>query len=66
MGMSCAHDLVLSGPIEVVLLVCLFELYKEGGQIGILSWVVKIDTSTMKQHVIGTYLFKNSAAGFTR
>lgn len=45
MGIHCAHDLVLSGPIEVVLLVCLFELDKVGGQIGMLSLVVKIDTA---------------------
>lgn len=64
--LSSAHDLGLSDLIEAVLLACRIDLLKrkEAG-IVLLSWVVKTWAGSVKKHVIGPQISKDSATRFT-
>lgn len=59
MGNHLAHDLGLSGQIEVV------TSYPEERRVVLLSWVVKTESGSKKQQVTSPQLSKESATGFT-
>ena len=65
-GFRSARDLEQSGPIEVMLLVCLCDLLR-GKREGVThAWVEKTWTGSVKwRRVIGSQLSKDSATGFT-
>lgn len=64
-GFRSARDLELSGPIEVMLPVCLRDLLR-GKREGVThAWVEKTWTGSVKWHVMGSQLSKDAAPGFT-